>query len=123
MRKVLEGGRLRIPERADGAWFTDDLWSTLNLCWKIRPENRPSIEAVLERLEQLSRTWNPPSPQTDEDAEKDDDSDWDLTAEMVRPVWFLVSTPFPLTPVEDFVLIVSLTFRQNAHRLTSNRKL
>lgn len=35
MRKILEGERSRIPEGAEGAWFADDLWGTLNLCWAI----------------------------------------------------------------------------------------
>ena len=62
-----------------------------------RPENRPSIEAVLERLEQLSRTWNPPSPQVDEDAEKHDDNDWDLV--LTVPLIFTSEwTPSDLKP-------------------------
>ena len=77
MRKVLEGERPGIPEGTGGAWFTDDLWGTLNLCWTTQPESRPSVETVLERLDQVSKAWEPPSPQVDEGAEKDD-SDWDL---------------------------------------------
>ena len=84
IRKVLEGEHPSMPEGAERAWFTDDLWRTLNLCWATRPENRPSIEAVFERLERVSRTWKPPSPQANENAEKDD-SDWDLTTEIIRP--------------------------------------
>jgi len=82
MRKVLEGERPSMPEGSEGAWFADGLWATLNLCWATRPQIRPSIEAVLERLSQVSGTWVPPSPRAKEDAE-DDDSDWDLTAEMI----------------------------------------
>jgi hypothetical protein len=81
MRRVLEGKRPSVPEGAEGAWFTDDLWMTLNQCWATQPDSRPSIEAVLERLEQISGTWEPPSPQAHEDA-GGDDSDWDLTTEM-----------------------------------------
>ena len=81
MRKVLEGERPSMPEGAEGAWFTDELWTTLNLCWETGPEIRPSIEAVLERLSHVSGTWVPPSPRAKEDSE--DDSDWDLTAEMI----------------------------------------
>ena len=78
MRKVLEGERPGRPEGAEGMWFTDDLWGTLNLCWATQPESRPSIEVVLACLERVSRVWKPPSPQMDEDVEMEDD-DWDLT--------------------------------------------
>ena len=76
MRKVLEGERPSMPEGAEGAWFTDELWATLNLCWATRPEDRLSIEAVLERLSQVSGIWVPPSPRAKDDSEND--SDWDL---------------------------------------------
>ena len=82
VRKVLEGKRPSIPEGAEGAWFTDDLWMTLNLCWATRPESRPSVEAVLERLGEVSGTWVPLSPQADGDGGMDV-SDWDLTTEMI----------------------------------------
>ena len=78
VRKVMEGERPGRPDGAEGAWFTDDLWETVELCWETRPETRPSIQAVLERLERASRDWKPPSPQMDEDVEIDED-DWDLT--------------------------------------------
>ena len=78
MRKVIEGERPVRPEGSEGIWFTDDLWETLNRCWATQPENRPSIEAVLECLERVSRAWQPPSPQMDDDVEMGED-DWDLT--------------------------------------------
>jgi hypothetical protein len=78
MRKVTEGERPERPEGVEGAWFTDILWGTLELCWVSEPGSRPSIEAVLECLERVSRAWKPPSPQMDEDVAMDED-DWDLT--------------------------------------------
>ena len=78
VRKVMEGERPGRPDGQEGAWFTDDLWETVELCWETRPEARPSIQAVLEDLERASRAWKPPSPQMDEDVEMDED-DWDLT--------------------------------------------
>ena len=77
-RRVIEGERPGRPEGAKGTWFTDDLWRTLNLCWTTAPESRPSIEAVLECLERVSRAWKPPSPQEDEEVKTDED-DWNLT--------------------------------------------
>ena len=56
MRKVIEGER---PERPEGAPFTDGLWKTLEQCWLPLPKNRPTIEAVLESLGQVS-DWQPP---------------------------------------------------------------
>ena len=82
MRKVLEGERPSMSEGVEGAWFTDGLRTTLNLCWATQPEIRPSIEAVLKCLLQVSGTWVPLSPRTKEDAEEDD-SDWDLTMEVI----------------------------------------
>ena len=78
VRKVMEGERPGRLDGSEGAWFTDDLWETVELCWETQPETRPSIQAVLEHLERASRAWKPPSPQMDEDVEMDED-DWDLT--------------------------------------------
>ena len=59
-RKVLDGER---PERPRGAWFTDDLWKTLEQCWSPQPGGRPTVETVLELLERISTTWQSPSPE------------------------------------------------------------
>ena len=56
MRKVIEGER---PERPGGVLFTDDLWATLERCWLPRPDDRPTVEAVLECLGQVSTMWQP----------------------------------------------------------------
>ena len=47
--KVLKGEH---PPR--GAGFTGDLWKMLEMCWAFQPNNRPSIENVLQRLESVS---------------------------------------------------------------------
>ena len=62
VQKVLSGEH---PGRPKEAWFTDDLWGVLELCWEIQPESRPSIGAVLECFVQASRGWKPPSPSVD----------------------------------------------------------
>ena len=51
IRKVINGER---PERPKEVWFTDDLWGTLEQCWSSQPKMRPTAEAVLERLGQVS---------------------------------------------------------------------
>jgi len=78
MRKVIEGERPEIPEGAEKAWFTGDLWRMLQLCWETQPRSRPSIAAVQGCLERTSRAWEPPAPSADQDAEMDEDT-WDLT--------------------------------------------
>jgi len=47
--KVLKGDR---PTRR--ARFTNDLWKILESCWASEPNDRPSIEDVLQRLEAVS---------------------------------------------------------------------
>ena len=65
IRKVMDGERPERPEGVEGAWFTDDLWWMLNWCWATRPESRPTVTAVLECLERVSRDPEPPSLQVD----------------------------------------------------------
>jgi len=91
-RKVIDGERPERPEGVQGLWFTDELWGILKRCWATRSESRPSIEVVFECLEQISRGWEPPPEQVEEDLEKDED-DWDLTG-VLLPVWFIVSVLF-----------------------------
>ena len=79
MRKIVDGEHPARPEGTKRAWFTDDLWGTMELCWATQPENRPNITVVLERLEQISRGWTPPSPQVEENVEEADGDDWHFT--------------------------------------------
>ena len=78
MRMVIEGKRPGRPAGPEGAWFTEDLWEMLNLCWESHRENRPSVATVLGLLEKASEAWKPPSLQVDEDVEMGEE-DWDLT--------------------------------------------
>ena len=52
--KVLNGERPARQEGVEGAWFTDAIWELLERCWKPRPQDRPSVEAVLGCLEGVS---------------------------------------------------------------------
>jgi len=54
--KVIKGERPGRPEGLERAWFTDDLWETLELCWSPQPKYRPTIGAVLECLGPVSPT-------------------------------------------------------------------
>ena len=55
--KVVKGER---PRR--GAGFTDDLWEMMEQCWMPRPDDRPSVEDVLHRLEMSSNPTPPTAP-------------------------------------------------------------
>ena len=50
MRRVPEGLRPERPQGEEGAWFTDWLWVMVERCWIARPDDRPSVDAVLEYL-------------------------------------------------------------------------
>jgi len=85
IRKVVDGERPARPEGTKGVWFTDDLWETMELCWVTQPNSRPNIETVFERLEHVSRTWKPPSPQMERSAEETNEDDWHLTLTVRHP--------------------------------------
>lgn len=59
--KVVEGER---PSRAVG--FTDRLWKMLRQCWAPQPDDRPSVEEVLQCLRVSSKPPELLSPWTDE---------------------------------------------------------
>ena len=75
MRKVIEGERPGRPQGVEGVWFTDGLWETLEQCWSHQPKDRPTVEVVLECLEQVpTRQLLPPSANSDVETDIDDDS-------------------------------------------------
>ena len=61
-RRIIRGERPGRPQGAEGAWFTDDIWEMLELCWSLQPKNRPTARAILERLERISMALEPLSP-------------------------------------------------------------
>ena len=73
MRKVMGGERPGRPEGPEGVWFTSSLWGMLEQCWAIPPESRPSIDTVLQSLERVSGTWEPPPQQAGWDVGSDED--------------------------------------------------
>ena len=59
LRDILVTGRViggERPTRPEGSWFTDDLWEILERSWSPRPKDRPTVEAILERLECVPMT-------------------------------------------------------------------
>ena len=75
MREILEGEHPERPQGAEGARFTDDLWGMLKWCWSHQPKARPTVEAVLRHLEQISTTWQPLPPGADGNVETDTGGD------------------------------------------------
>jgi len=61
IRKVIDGERPERPRGAVGAWFADDVWGTVELCWGSRPESRPDVKTVLQCLERVSERFQPTS--------------------------------------------------------------
>ena len=58
---VLRGERPARPQGEHGGWFTDGIWGMLELCWKPQPHDRPSLNAVLRRLQDPTRPSGQPS--------------------------------------------------------------
>jgi len=73
--KVLKGEH---PPRGTG--FTESLWKMLEMCWAFQPNNRPSIEDVLQRLESVLIPLEKPDSGASEETEKGD-GDWDGSAQ------------------------------------------
>ena len=72
VKKVTAGER---PPREVG--FTDGLWKMLEHCWAPQPKDRPSIENVLQCLEETLDPSEPLSPWVDDGTETgSDDYDW-----------------------------------------------
>jgi len=53
--RVLDGNRPRRPRGRLGARFAGGLWDVLGLCWEHRPDDRPSVDVVLQHLEDATR--------------------------------------------------------------------
>ena len=86
MRKIVGGERPDRPQGPEAVWFTDDLWGLLKQCWSSEPKLRPTVESVLERLNQGSVIWEPLLLSVDSDSYVD--SDDELTFTSHRPCVF-----------------------------------
>lgn len=79
VQKILDGERPAKPGGAKGEWFTGGLWETLGLCWKPKPNDRPTLRAVLRCLEDGTRPSH-----TSLDVGRDMNAKSDATASLVR---------------------------------------
>ena len=61
MMKVLNGDRPGRPQGSRRAWFGDGVWAMLDLCWKPKPHERPSLDTILQCLQGASRPSRPTS--------------------------------------------------------------
>jgi serine/threonine protein kinase len=61
LRKITEGDRPARPQGEEGELFTDDIWDTVQLCWKHQPRDRISADTVLSRLERHPPLLRPSS--------------------------------------------------------------
>ena len=80
IQMILEGDHPKRPQGGKGKVFTDDMWGILERCWKPRPRDRMSAEAVLLGLEEHPPLRRPSSKrdrgvETDSDEELESDSD------------------------------------------------
>ena len=73
--KVTDGKRPERPQGPEAVWLTDDLWGMLEQCWSPRPYDRPTAEAIFERLERGSVAWQPLPPTAGGDSQADSDDD------------------------------------------------
>ena len=96
IQKVMKGERPGRPEGVKGGWFMDSTWDMLGLCWAPQPESRPSVEAVLELLEQVPRAWIPTYLQMEEAAKVNKDT-FDFAAVSDSSL-VLISIPFDSHP-------------------------
>jgi len=64
IHKVLRDERPERPRGAQGAWFRDGLWEVLELCWKPRPGDRPSLDTVFQCLQDATPPPRLPSDVT-----------------------------------------------------------
>ena len=70
---IICGERPERPRGVEGALFTDGIWETLELCWKVEAKERINARGVLRGLEGDTHPLQSP-----DDAEADEDQDSDF---------------------------------------------
>ena len=82
MRRIIDGSRPERPQGEEGAWFTDPLWKTVELCWTPEPRDRISAKTILLGLEGSTPSLEPISLRADGDVEADADDRLDEDSSM-----------------------------------------
>ena len=57
--RILNGEHPERLQGDGGLWFTDVIWITLERCWELKLDDRPSAEDILHSLEKASMFWTP----------------------------------------------------------------
>ena len=57
IRTIVEGIRPKKPEGAKRLGFSDELWKTVELCWREDPNARPVVEEILSALNETTAFW------------------------------------------------------------------
>lgn len=55
---ILEGNRPSKPETAKQLGFSDELWTTVELCWREDRDARPNVEDILSSLTNAAVFWD-----------------------------------------------------------------
>ena len=74
IQKVVTGARPERPEFTVSG-LSDDLWQIVELCWHQQWNERISIRLLLERLNEATPRWVPPSPTMAPSMEIEENSD------------------------------------------------
>jgi hypothetical protein len=57
VNEIMEGVRPKKPEGAKGLGFSNELWRTVELCWRADRDARPVVEDVLSSLKDATAFW------------------------------------------------------------------
>ena len=94
-KMVVEGEHPERPSGIRGALFSDDLWTMLEQCWSVQPEDRPATATMLKQLEHDSEDWEPILTAVEDDGEMDDDGS------IATVSYYCTFRPFVLNPTLD----------------------
>jgi hypothetical protein len=54
---IMNGVRPKKPEGAKGLGFSNELWGTVELCWREDRNARPVVEDILSSLKDATAFW------------------------------------------------------------------
>ena len=109
MTKIMEGERPERPQGKQRELFTDEIWGTVELCWKNHPRDRLSASAVLPRLE-----GHPPPLRSlfdfngDGYVGMDIDDEWDADAEISQRENAMIFSPSSPSPKPQVLSVADM---------------
>jgi hypothetical protein len=57
VNEIMEGVRPKKPEGAKRLGFSNELWRTIELCWREDRNARPGVEDILSSLNDATAFW------------------------------------------------------------------